>query len=178
MSEALIQVVDENDAPLRGGTMDEVQLKGFWHRIVRVEVYDTETNRWLLQKVPKNPYYDGGLWNTTSSGHVDVGESYLDAAIRETEEEVGVIGLELREVDRYKTEQRKIKMGNERIYLRHNVTYLARIAASSMVIIPNQEEVEEIIWPTSDELRAMRLQSKPPLTDGLMRFVDTYLKEA
>ena len=39
-----IQIVDEKDQPLRGGTLDEVQLGGLWHRIARVMVSDTQGN--------------------------------------------------------------------------------------------------------------------------------------
>lgn len=37
MAEGLIQIVDRNDNPLRGGTMDEAQFEGLWHRLARLE---------------------------------------------------------------------------------------------------------------------------------------------
>lgn len=171
MSEALIQLVDENDTPLRGGTMDEAQLQGLWHRIVRVMVHDIESDRWLLQKVAPNPYYNGGLWNTTSSGHVDTGETYGEAGGRETEEEMGIKGMTLVEFDRYTTETTKRHAGKERIYRRHNVTYIAEVGASEVALAPS-DEVEETLWVSLEALRALRHQDNPPLTDGLIRFVD------
>lgn len=171
MSEALIQLVDEYDNPLRGGTMGEVQLQGLWRRIVRVMMYDIESDRRLLQKVAPNPYYNGGLWNTTSSGHVDDGETYDEAGGRETEEEMGIKGLTLVEFDRYKTEAVKSRAGKERIYRRHNVTYVAEVKASEIVLVPSNE-VEETLWTSLEGLRTLRHQDSPPLTDGMIRFVD------
>lgn len=171
MAEALIQLVDENDNPLRGGTMDEAQLQGLWHRIVRVMVHDVESDRWLLQKVAPNPYYNGGLWNTTSSGHVDEGEAYGEAGVRETEEEMGISGLTLLEFDRYKTETSKLSRGEQRVYRRHNVTYTADVKASEIVLNPS-DEVDEVLGLSLDALRELRNQAKPPLTDGLIRFID------
>ncbi len=41
--------------------MDGAQLRGLWHRIVRVMVHDTETDGWLLQKVAPNDDYRLGV---------------------------------------------------------------------------------------------------------------------
>ena len=158
-----IQIVDENDAPLRGGTMDEVQLQGLWYRIARVMIYDESTGKYLLQKIAPNPYWSGGLWNTTAGGHVDEAESYLQAALRETEEEMGIVGLDLVEIDRYTGKRTKAN----RSYNRHIVTFLARCSNTPQVI-PN-EEVEEIIWVSPAELVAM-----DTVTDGLRRFIQQY----
>ena len=81
----LIQIVDARDNPLRGGTMDEAQLQGLWHRMVGVMVWDSVAGEFLLQKVKPNRFYGGGSWNPTSSGHVDAGETYEGAARRESQ---------------------------------------------------------------------------------------------
>lgn len=48
----LIQIVDRDDNPLCGGTMDEAQINGLWHRIARVMVWDELNGLYLLHKVP------------------------------------------------------------------------------------------------------------------------------
>ena len=125
MTEALIQIVDEKDNPIRGGTMDEVQFAGLWHRITGVMVQDTQSGRFLVQKVAPNPYYSGGKWNLTSTGHVDEGESYRAAAERELREEMGIAGLDLKEWSRYQTEKSAHRAGRDRIYRRQWVVFLA-----------------------------------------------------
>lgn len=74
----------------------------------------------MLQKVPPNPYYNGGLWNTTASGHVDEGESYEETASRELCEEMGIEGVLLEEIDYYKTENTHA----ERVFRRHDKHFL------------------------------------------------------
>ena len=125
MTETLIQIVDEKDNLIRGGTMDEVQFAGLWHRITGVMVQDTQSGRFLVQKVAPNPYYSGGKWNLTSTGHVDEGESYRAAAERELREEMGIAGLDLKEWSRYQTEKSAHRAGRDRIYRRHWVVFLA-----------------------------------------------------
>ena len=98
----LIQIVDARDNPLRGGTMDEAQLQGLWHRMVGVMVWDSVAGEFLLQKVKPNRFYGGGSWNPTSSGHVDAGETYEGAARRESQEEMGIRGLELVDFSSYR----------------------------------------------------------------------------
>ncbi len=175
MSEQLIQIVDENDVPLRGGTMEEAQVDGLWHRIARVMVQDNETGKYLLQKIKPNPYYSGGKWNTTSSGHVDLAETYLDTAVRETREEMSISLVNLKEIDRYKTENTKESAGRMRTYRRHNVTFACGVAASKLTMLPNSDEVEDTLWITGDELVDMRNNEPKSMTDGLIRFVDTRL---
>lgn len=170
--ETLIQLVTENDEPIRGGTMDEAQLEGYWHRIARVMVYDYTSKRFLLQKIKPNPYYNGGQWNTTSSGHVDEGEEYIDAAVRETKEEMGIELTDLQEIDRYTTQTTKQRAGRERNYRRHNVTFLVKIAANEVTVQPNESEVEEIAWLSMVELAELRDNEPTKITDGLTRFVD------
>lgn len=170
MSEAMIQIVDENDLPVRAGTMDEAQLEGLWHRIVRVMVFDDKSQLYLLQQVKPNPYYNGGLWNTTASGHVDEGESYLDSAVRETREEMGITDLELVEFGRYKAEHQVVSSGGEtRIYRRHNVTFVARVDQNGLAVQHNPEEVAAIGWFSLEEMAEM--QENDMLTGGLTRFL-------
>lgn len=162
-----IQIVDKDDRPLYGGTMDEAQFGGLWHRIARVMVYDTTTDQYLLQMVSPNSYYNGGLWNTTASGHVDEGESYEEAALRETEEEMGLTDIDIFEIDRYQTVQIK----GDRTYRRHNVVFMS-VVTDQLDVIPGPE-VERIQWIKSKKL----LELDDTATDGLRRFID-YLKSA
>lgn len=163
----LIQIVDANDMPLHGGTMDEAQLQGLWHRLARVMVRDASTGMYLLQMVAKNPFYDGGLWNTTASGHVDNGETYEQAARRETSEEMGLELPEgsLIEVERYTSKQTK---NGGRHYLRHNVTFLA-VFDQTPELAPN-DEVELYKWVTLGELLGF---DRTLATSGLLHYIDS-----
>ncbi|HPQ82229.1 MAG: NUDIX domain-containing protein [Candidatus Saccharibacteria bacterium] len=172
MSETLIQLVDENDVPLRGGTMDEAQLEGFWHRVTGVMVKDSRRGKYLLQKIAPNPYYNGGKWNVTSTGHVDDGESYVDAAAREAEEEMGIVGLNLVEFDAYRAEKEAYRTGRNRMYKRHYKIFLAEANSDNLVVSPDESEVEEVVWMSGDELTRIRAKSPQLFSDTLNRFID------
>lgn len=161
----LIQIVDERDQPLRGGTMDEVQLQGLWHRMVGVMIYSSQQG-FLLQRVPQNPYYDGGKWNLTATGHVDVGETYDEAAARELAEEMGITELRPVKVDYYQTEL----IISDRTYRRFNQIFIGE-TNEHVAIHPAPDEVAETRWCTAAELAQLVGDPTSQVNDMLQRFI-------
>jgi 16S rRNA (adenine1518-N6/adenine1519-N6)-dimethyltransferase len=85
----IFDVVDENDVPFSKATRAEVHAKNLIHRAVHVLVFNRNGDLWLQKRSlckDKNP----GVWDSSVSGHLDAGEDYLTAAIRELGEEIGV----------------------------------------------------------------------------------------
>ncbi len=82
-------VVDEYDRVTGKTTRDEAHKKGEWHRVVYVFVFNSR-GEVFIQHRSDNKDPDPGLWTSSASGHVSSGQSYNEAAIRETEEELGV----------------------------------------------------------------------------------------
>lgn len=171
MSESLIQIVNEDDEPVRGGTMDEAQLNGLWHRIVRVMVTDGSGN-WLLQKVPDDAFYYGGQWNTSASGHVDEGESYDTAARRELFEETGIRAGYLAEVEYFRTRH---TMPPNRTFVRWNTTYTTMLPPNTN--LAHDDEIAELRWFSRDELLKLLGEQASLVTAGLSRFVKNYKDE-
>lgn len=164
LEKPLIQLVDETDVPTRGGTMNEAQLNAVWHRIVRV-MFSDEHERVLLQKRSKKEFSYPGCWDTTVGGHVDEGEDYETAGLRESEEEVGVRPQALEEVDFYKSSRREAG----RTYNRFNKTFRA-VISSTTEFHPNPEEVEELRWFSQEELLELVKAQPNAVTDGLNDF--------
>lgn len=160
-----IQLVDENDTPLRPGTMDEAQMQAIWHRIARVMVFN-EKGDMLLQLRSENEFSYPDCWDLTVGGHVDADEEYLVAAKREAMEEVGAALGELVEVDYYKSSW----VDNERTYNRFNKTYKA-VVPSQTSFHPSPEEVKELRWFSKDELVELVDTDPGRITDGLRDFV-------
>lgn len=154
--------------------MDEAQSRGLWHRISRVMLHDPKTNTYLLQMVPPNPYYNGGLWNTTASGHVDERESYERAAMRELFEEMGISVDALEEVESYSSEDQKESKGDLRIYRRFNKTFISSVDSALLHLVPNSQEVEATMWASPREL--LELVHEGKVTAALSRFVDQQVK--
>ncbi len=55
----------------------------------------------LLQKRSAHVRSGAGKWDDSVAGHVDEGETYLEAATRELAEEIGVVNTDLEEVGYY-----------------------------------------------------------------------------
>ena len=81
--------VDENDRVLGVITREEAHKKNIRHRAVHVFVQNTR-GQWLLQRRSSGKDLDPLKWTTSCSGHVDAGETYIHAAIRECSEELGI----------------------------------------------------------------------------------------
>lgn len=93
--EDLLQLVDSNDRDIGTATRAEVHATGLPHRSVHVVVHDG-AGRILMQKRSRFKDTSPGKWDVSVGGHLDAGETYLQAALRECREE---IGIEVGEVD-------------------------------------------------------------------------------
>lgn len=61
-----------------------------YHNAVWILIFN-DRGELLVQKRSKNKREEGGKWSDTAvSGHVDAGESFLQACVRETKEELGI----------------------------------------------------------------------------------------
>lgn len=159
-NDPLAQIVDENDKPLRGGTLDEIQLNGLWHRIARVMVEDSD-GRILLQLRAggSNTYPD--CWDNSAAGHVDEGEDFLEAAARELYEEIGLKSSELQEAAYYKTFFTK----DERVFNRFNKVFVVKVSPGTQFKV-DPIEVAEVRWFTAEEVKALMKKDPSKFTDG------------
>lgn len=82
-------VVNERDEVIRRATRREVHATGLWHRAVHILVFDG-SGRVFLQKRSLLKDLSPGLWDSSCSGHLDAGEDYDTAAVRELGEEIGI----------------------------------------------------------------------------------------
>ncbi len=84
-----LEVCDENGT-LSGTveTRETIHKKGLLHRTVHIWLY--KKNEVLLQKRANGKDSHPGLWDISAAGHVDIGETPVDAAIREIKEELGI----------------------------------------------------------------------------------------
>jgi isopentenyldiphosphate isomerase len=87
--EEWFDVVNARDEVVDRKTRREVHATGLWHRAVHVMVFDA-AGRVFLQKRSMLKDLSPGLWDSSCSGHVDAGEDYDRAAVRELGEEIGV----------------------------------------------------------------------------------------
>ena len=85
----IFDVVDADDQVTGTATRAEVHAQRLTHRAVHVFVTNKRGDL-LLQKRSLLKDMCPGLWDSSVSGHLDSGESYEAAAVRELEEEMGI----------------------------------------------------------------------------------------
>lgn len=86
-----MDVLDEN-GNITGNikTRDKIAKDKDFYKIVNLWLMNPKTKQILLQKRSNNKESHPNKWDLTSGGHVKVGESSLEAIIRETKEEIGI----------------------------------------------------------------------------------------
>jgi isopentenyldiphosphate isomerase len=89
MSEEIFDVVNERDEVIGRSTRREVHARKLWHRAVHVLVFNSR-GEVFLQKRSMKKDTAAGLWDSSSSGHLDTGEDYDVCAVRELREEIGL----------------------------------------------------------------------------------------
>lgn len=67
----------------------EIHDKGYWHKAVHVWIINS-SRELLIQKRAHAKQTHPDLWDISSAGHVSAGEDSVTAAIRETQEELGL----------------------------------------------------------------------------------------
>lgn len=158
-----IQLVDENDQPIGGASMDEIHQKGLLHRVVHIFVED-EAGNILLQKRGPNVATHPGLWDISAGGHVDEGEDYKFAATRELSEELGIVGYELETVEKHlRNTTFKHRL------LNRFVTVFKVIVPVGIDIKYPETEVIDIKWLSLQNLRELIKSDPETFTPELIR---------
>lgn len=93
----LFDVVDDEDRVVGQAERREVHARGLLHRAVHVFVVNRR-GELLLQKRSRFKDMHPGVWDSSAAGHLDSGEDYAGAAVRELDEELGIRGTEPSEI--------------------------------------------------------------------------------
>ncbi len=157
----LIQVVNEDDEPIAAAPLGEVYAQGLIHRVVFTFVEDPSGNI-LLQKRSPNVMTYPGSWDISSAGHVDEGEDYLEAAERELQEELGVIGFPLRQIDSFRDDETY----EGHLLKRFKRVYKTVIPADTPLKL-NPEEVTATKWFHPKEIRRLLDEQPEEFASGI-----------
>ena len=129
---------------------DEIHRDGDLHRAAHVWIIATD-GRILLQRRSLRKENNPGLWDVSCAGHVSAGESAIDAAVRETQEELGLTIVPA-ELEFVASLQEKSVL-NDGKYIDNEIheIFLVRrdVDVASLALDP--EEVAEVKWV--DQLR-------------------------
>jgi isopentenyl-diphosphate delta-isomerase type 1 len=85
----LFDIVDAQDRVVGKATRAEAHAQRLWHRAVHVLVFNAPGEVLLQQRSPFKDTFPG-CWTSSCAGHVDSGDDYLETAVRELSEELGL----------------------------------------------------------------------------------------
>ena len=85
----IFDVVNERDEVIGQKTRGEVHAEKLLHRAVHVFVFNKRGDLLLQQRSLFKDAHPG-VWDSSVSGHLDAGEDYPSAAVRELDEEMGI----------------------------------------------------------------------------------------
>lgn len=86
----LIDILDENGIKTGNtSTIKELHKSGKWHKVVGIIIYDFN-KKLLMQQRALNEISDPGKWDISAAGHVNSGETEIEAVKRELSEEIGL----------------------------------------------------------------------------------------
>ena len=138
----IFDVVDANDQVTGTATRGEVHANQLIHRAVHVFVFNKRGDLLLQQRSHLKDVHPG-LWDSSVSGHLDAGEDYPAAALRELAEEMGI-----REVcpTQVASLNASAATGWEHVRI-----YQAR--HDGPLVFPCAE-IEAVLWMPVDELKA------------------------
>ncbi len=161
MNDEIFAVVNKEDQVVGQASRKEVHGNpALIHRVVHVLVFNKQGELYL-QKRSLNKDVQPGKWDTSVGGHVDLGEDYRKAALREMHEELGIKPNEIRFLYKYL----------------HASDFESEIVSSfhcfwngSLTI--NQDEISEGRFWALDEIQERGAENifTPNLLDELVRY--------
>lgn len=149
--------VNEDDRAIGSGTIKNAIENGIIRRVSRVLIFNAKGDV-LLQRRGDTISYPG-LWNDSASGHVDVGETYVEAALREMKEEMGIKGVTLTEVGKFYGEE----LDGALVRKAFNMLY-AGVFNGTPTIDP--KEVSAFRWVQPEELQQWLVEKPHDFTPG------------
>ena len=141
--EEFVEILKENGKSTEKNiSKKEAHKYGVCHGISAIGLIDKK-GRLLIQKRAETKKDEPNKWDLSSAGHIDAGETAIDAAIREMYEELGV-KVDENELLLIDTYLNKVKL-NEDIYINHfTYLYIVKKDIKLKDIIIQEKEVSEI----------------------------------
>jgi isopentenyl-diphosphate delta-isomerase type 1 len=155
-SEEILEVVDENDRVIGRERRGVIHEKELMHRSAQILVFNSRGELFLQKRSHSKDEFPG-LWDSSAAGHVNPGESYIDCARRELEEELGIYRPgALEEVCRFPASR---DTGFEHCVV-HRCTW-----DGPLTFQPG--EVDDGRWLKPQEMDALVADPKQPLTPAI-----------
>ena len=163
VEEELLDVVDVDDNVVRRASRGEIHRRGWLHRAVHLFVFNSAGEVYVQRRSSSKDRFPQ-LLDSSAAGHVDPGESYENAALRELGEELG-IEAKLQEVFRVSASD---ITDNE-----HVVLYRVETDAQP---VPDPEEIQWGGFMTPERLTSRMKETPGDFVPGFIYLWKEYLR--
>lgn len=158
-----LDVVDEN-----GNQTGEIKLRkechrdGDWHKVAYIFVVN-EKGEVILQKRSKEKETNPNKWTVSASGHLSAGDSEIEGAIRELEEEIGV---KAEEKDLQYLFTVKEQYVDDKMKISHvGIVYLLEKNVKIEELVLQKEEVSDVKYVPYKEFEKMLVTQKEQIVE-------------
>ena len=153
-----LDIVDKNDVVIGRATRDQIHAENHFHRSAHIVVFNSKGDV-FVQLRSKQKDNSPGLWDTSAAGHVDSGEGYLDCAVRELAEELGIA-----------TTSESLTFVSELSPDVRNGFEFTRIytTVSDQALVLQAEEIDDGRWLESGELDHWIKQDQSAFTESFL----------
>jgi len=139
----LIDILDEQGNYTGKTALKSVAHKnGLYHQCVHVWFY-TDTQKLLLQKRASVKKVFPNLWDVSVAGHVHSGETLIEAAIRETKEEIG-LGIKSQQLTFIGNRKDVITHPNGILDCEFKYIYICKLTTDIKELTPQKDELDDI----------------------------------
>lgn len=164
MTEELLDIVDDNDHVIGQESRAIVHQRGLQHRGVHVFLF-TDGGKMLIQKRSADRTASPSLLDCSISEHVKAGESYHDGAVRGMREELGVEGIEIERLTKF-----RMNYGvND-----NEISELYQGVVNPELVQFDPVEIESVMYLSMDELRRMLQDDSQSLCGWFVEMLDLY----
>jgi len=167
-------LVDENDRQI--GEMDKIEAHRSPARLHRASsvLLHNFNGEWLIQQRSSNKIVGANQWANTCCGNLRPGENYKQCAKRRLKEELGIIGVELKKLDKFVYQ---VECNDEFGEYEMDTVFVGQY---DNLVTPNPLEVKSIRWISTPELLKELNKNKSafaPWTKLVLNFHPDFKKE-
>jgi isopentenyl-diphosphate Delta-isomerase len=165
----LITIVDTDNNVIGSATRQDAQLKGLWHRIVAILIFNSKGQMYIQKRSPQADS-SPNMWDHSAAGHVDSNETPEEAAKRELLEELGIRANNLLLVSTYKTQRNEGKRIFNRYWYIYKYEYEGQMRFQKEEVTTGK--FVDIVW-----LKQALEKNPHDYTNGLRSSLNAYLEK-
>jgi len=151
----LIFVVDENNNPQKPQVRSFAHKNNYWHRTSGIWVVNKDKEI-LCQKRSMKKDSNPGIWEAFFGGHLLANEEYIDNAVGEVGEELGLT-IKADELIPY-----KVLASDKPTHREFQGIFVLPLEKENIDFQYEKDEIDELSWKSIDELRQILLSGKNP----------------